>query len=48
MMYVGMLRRAPEQAGFDGWLVLLNGGTSQLVMTQSFLDAPEYHNRFLP
>ena len=48
MMYVGMLRREPEQAGFDGWLALLNGGTSQLVMTQSFLDAPEYHIRFLP
>ena len=48
MMYAGMLRRAPDQAGFNGWVNLLNGGTSQLVVTQSFLDVPEYHNRFLP
>ena len=48
MMYVGMLRRAPEQAGFDNWVAFLNAGNSRLTLIQGFLDAPEYHNRFLP
>jgi hypothetical protein len=48
MMYVGMLRRTPEQAGFDGWVNYLNAGNSRLNLIQGFLDSPEYHNRFLP
>jgi Domain of unknown function (DUF4214) len=48
MIYVGMLRRAPEQGGFDFWVNQLNGGASGLNLIQGFLNAPEYHNRFLP
>lgn len=49
MMYAGMLRRAPEQAGFDHWVAYLtNPSNSRLTLIQGFLDASEYHNRFLP
>ena len=48
MMYVGMLRRAPDQAGFDYWVGYLNGGSSGLALITGFLSAAEYHNRFLP
>jgi hypothetical protein len=48
MIYVGMLRRAPDQGGFDFWVGQLNGGASGLGLIQGFLTAAEYHNRFLP
>jgi hypothetical protein len=48
MMYMGMLRRAPEQGGFDFWVGVMNGGQSGLGLVQAFLDAPEYRARFLP
>ena len=48
MMYVGMLRRAPEQAGFDNWVNYLIAGNSGLHLINGFIGAPEYHNRFLP
>ncbi len=48
MMYVGMLRRAPEQAGFDFWKAYMQGGNSGLALILGFLNAPEYRNRFLP
>jgi Domain of unknown function (DUF4214) len=48
MIYVGMLRRAPEQSGFDFWVNQLNNGASGLNLIQGFLNAPEYHSRFLP
>jgi Domain of unknown function (DUF4214)/Putative Ig domain/Ig-like domain from next to BRCA1 gene/Matrixin len=48
MIYVGMLRRAPEQGGFDFWVNQMNGGASGLGLIQGFLAAPEYHNRFMP
>ena len=48
MMYVGMLRRAPDPVGFAYWLTQLDGGTSGIDLTQGFLDAPEYRARFLP
>jgi photosystem II stability/assembly factor-like uncharacterized protein len=47
MMYMGMLRRAPEQGGFDFWVGVMNGGQSGLGLVQAFLDAAEYRNRFL-
>jgi hypothetical protein len=47
MMYMGMLRRAPEQGGFDFWVGVMNGGQSGLGLVQAFLDAPEYRGRFL-
>ena len=48
MIYVGMLRRAPEQGGFDFWVNQMNGGASGLGLIQGFLPTPEYHNRFMP
>jgi DNA-binding IclR family transcriptional regulator len=48
MMYMGMLRRAPEQGGFDFWVSVMRGGQSGLGLVQAFLDAPEYKGRFLP
>ncbi len=47
MMYVGMLRRAPERAGFDGWVSYLKAGNSGLNLIGGFLNALEYRNRFL-
>jgi hypothetical protein len=47
-MYVGMLRRMPEQAGFDFWVALLDNGASRLSIIASFFVTVEYHNRFLP
>jgi hypothetical protein len=48
MMYVGMLRRAPEQGGFDFWVNYLATGNSGLNLINGFLGAPEYRARFLP
>ena len=48
MMYVGMLRRAPDQAGFDFYLNLLNQGTPGINQVMGFYNSTEYHNRFLP
>ena len=48
MMYVGMLRRAPEQAGIDYWTAYMDAGNSGLALIMGFLNAPEYRNRFLP
>jgi len=48
MMYVGMLRRSPDQAGFDFWVGWLAGGNSGLSLIGGFVTAPEYHDRFLP
>jgi Subtilase family/Domain of unknown function (DUF4214)/Putative binding domain, N-terminal/Bacterial TSP3 repeat len=48
MIYVAMLRRAPEQAGFDNWVGYLNNGNSRQMMINDFLAATEYRNRFLP
>ena len=48
MTYYGMLRRVPEQLGFDYWLANLNAGVSTLTLINGFLAAPEYRGRFLP
>ncbi len=48
MMYVGMLRRAPEMAGFDFWKAYMQSGNPGLALILGFLQAPEYRNRFLP
>jgi hypothetical protein len=48
MIYYGMLRRMPEQAGFDYWVAYLGGGASALDLINAFLVAIEYHWRFLP
>jgi hypothetical protein len=48
MMYAGMLRRAPDQGGFDFWVSYLNAGNAGLALIDGFLAAPEYRARFLP
>jgi hypothetical protein len=48
MMYVGMLGRAPEQAGFDFWVTYMDSGNPGINLILGFLNAPEYRNRFLP
>jgi hypothetical protein len=47
MMYVGMLRRAPDTGGFNFWVNYLSTGSGQALIN-GFLGAAEYHNRFLP
>jgi hypothetical protein len=44
--YYGMLRRAPDQDGFDFWVGVLNNGGSALDLINGFLDAAEYQGRF--
>ena len=46
MMYVSMLRRAPDQAGFDYWVAELAAGRSILGLIDGFLASPEYLGRF--
>lgn len=46
MMYVSMLRRAPDQAGFDYWVAELAAGRSILGLIDGFLASPEYLRRF--
>ncbi len=48
MVYYGMLRRMPDQAGFNYWVAQLAGGSSALNLINGFLAAPEYRGRFLP
>ena len=48
MMYSGMLRRAPDQAGFSFWVGYRDAGNSGLALISGFLASPEYRNRFLP
>ncbi len=46
MMYMGMLRRGPEQGGFDFWVNYLDTGNSGLALINGFLNSEEYANRF--
>jgi hypothetical protein len=46
MMYVGMLRRSPDEAGFDFWVNYLDSGNSVLALINGFLYSEEYANRF--
>jgi hypothetical protein len=48
MMYVGMLRRAPEPAGLSYWVAYIDGGSSGQALISGFLNAAEYRARFLP
>ncbi len=48
MMYVGMLRRSPDQGGFDFWKGYLMSGNSGLALINGFIVSAEYRNRFLP
>ena len=48
MTYVGMLRRAPDGAGFAFWVDALAQGRSALDLVAGFLGSAEYRQRFLP
>jgi hypothetical protein len=48
MMYVGMLRRVPDDAGFTFWVQAMDQGNDGLALIDGFLRAPEYHDRFMP
>jgi len=46
MMYVGMLRRSPEQEGFNYSVNYLDSGGSGLALIHGFLNSTEYASRF--
>ncbi|HUE84318.1 MAG TPA: Calx-beta domain-containing protein [Pyrinomonadaceae bacterium] len=49
MQYFGYLRRAPEQAGFDAWLLYLNANPTDFrTMVNGFMNSIEYRLRFGP
>ena len=48
MMYVGMLKRAPDTGGFNYWVGYLDQGNSGQALINGFLGAAEYRSRFLP
>lgn len=48
MMYLGMLRRSPDAAGFAYWVGYLDDGNAGLALISGFLGATEYRQRFLP
>lgn len=45
MSYVGMLRRAPDQAGFQAWVAELDRGRSVRDLINGFLGSQEYTRR---
>jgi hypothetical protein len=46
MVYIGMLRRAPDPAGLAYWVNQLNAGQSVAWLTMAFFNTPEYASRF--
>ncbi len=44
--YIGLLRRAAEDAGFQFWVDQFNAGRSRLDLINQFISSPEYQNRF--
>jgi hypothetical protein len=44
--YYGMLRRAPDEGGFNFWVSVLDGGASPNDLINGFIGGPEYQNRF--
>jgi ELWxxDGT repeat protein len=46
--YIGMMRRKPDQSGFDFWTGYLDAGNSGLALINGFLNSAEYRSRFLP
>jgi hypothetical protein len=48
MMYLGMLRRSSEPAGFTSWVNQFNAGAPRVNLINGFLGSAEYRSRFLP
>jgi hypothetical protein len=46
MMYIGMLRRSPDEGGFNSWVDYLDRGNSGLALIDGFLNSQEYADRF--
>lgn len=46
MVYIGLLRRAPDQSGYDYWVARMNQGNSGQELINQFLTSAEYANRF--
>jgi len=46
MMYIGMLRRSPEDEEFNFWVDYLDSGHSGLALIDGFLYSQEYADRF--
>jgi hypothetical protein len=46
MMYIGMLRRSPDEGGFNFWVNYLGSGNSGLALIDGFLNSQEYAARF--
>ena len=44
--YYGMLRRAPDQSGFDYWVAKLDAGEAPNDLINGFLASDEYQSRF--
>ena len=42
MTYIGLLRRSPDQGGFDYWVGVMDGGGSSLALIEGFLSSGEY------
>jgi DNA-binding beta-propeller fold protein YncE len=42
LLYANVLQRAPDQAGLDGWVALLDGGMSRGQVLLGFSDSAEY------
>lgn len=47
MIYMGVLRRAPDPGGFSFWVDQADKGNSSLALINGFLASPEYRGRFL-
>jgi hypothetical protein len=48
LIYAGMLRRAPDQGGFDTSVNAIRGGAPLVSQVTNLLNSQEYRNRFLP
>lgn len=46
MIYIGMLRRAPDRSGFDFWVTRVDAGASVRQLIGNFLGSAEYARRF--
>ena len=44
--YYGMLRRTPEQGGYDFWVAALDAGTEPKTLLDDFIKSSEYQARF--
>ena len=44
--YYGMLRRTPEQGGYDFWVAALDAGTEPKTLLDDFIKSIEYQARF--